>query len=233
MRAFLLLLLSLLLFACEAEPPIEMPKPDPVDSTGLQYLALGDSYTIGQNVEIDQRWPNQLATRLRIDSIDIKDPLIVARTGWTTSQLLSQIEASADIAPPYDLVSLAIGVNNQFSGYPISLYKQDLQVLLSKSIFLADGHADRVFVLSIPDYGLTPFGQGLDPERIARELDLYNALADSICKVNGVAFYDITEVSRKYGEFPEYVANDNLHPSGKMYKLWVDEVYEAVKNLVK
>lgn len=230
MRPFVLLFL-LSIASCENNQPIiEEPSSELKD---LRYLALGDSYTIGESVEISERWPVQLANRLRGDSIDVVDPDIIARTGWTTDELIAAIDASAEKDSVYDVVSLLIGVNNQFRGYPLDQYKTELPELLNTAIQLAGGDPSMVFMLSIPDYGLTPFGQTRNPERIAEELDIYNAVADSICQSFQVAYYDITEVSREFGLDPEYVASDNLHPSGKMYEAWVNGVYDRVKALIK
>lgn len=229
---------SILLFSflsCSNQPIMEEPKDpmeeEPSDNT---YLALGDSYTIGAGVEISARWPVQLASRLNADSIDMDAPDIIAKTGWSTDQLISAIEAeSADLDSVYDLVSILIGVNNQFRGNPLSQYRQELPELLATAIQYAGGKKDHVFMLSIPDYGLTPFGQSRNPELIAEELDIYNAIADSICQAYQIPFYDITEISRQFGLDPDYVAADNLHPSGTMYEAWVEEVYEEVKGIVE
>lgn len=230
----ILLFLSILfLSTCNNQQDVDPPETDSVKQQACSYLALGDSYTIGQSVDVNERWPIQLANRLRADSIDLLDPDIIARTGWTTDELISAIDASSEKDSLYDVVSLLIGVNNQFRGYPLDQYKTELPQLLNTAIDLANGKPERVFMLSIPDYGLTPFGQGRNPERIAAELDIYNVVADSICQSFRVAFYDITEVSREFGLDPEYVASDNLHPSGKMYEAWVEEVYDRVKGLVR
>lgn len=227
---FLLLFLS-----CANQPVIEEPKdPEPEEPSSYTYLALGDSYTIGAGVEIADRWPVQLAARLTTDSIEVTTPDIVARTGWSTDQLISAIDAAGpDLDSTYDMVSLLIGVNNQFRGNPLSQYRKELPELLETAIQYADGNTERVFMLSIPDYGLTPFGQSRNPEQIAAELDIYNAVADSICTAYQVAFYDITEVSRQFGLESDYVAADNLHPSGKMYQAWVEVVFEGVKEMLE
>ncbi|MEL7341386.1 MAG: SGNH/GDSL hydrolase family protein [Bacteroidota bacterium] len=234
MRSLLFVLL-LFLAACENnQPAIDEPMEEPEEQVStLTYLALGDSYTIGEDVGVLERWPVQLAARLREDSVLVDDPDIIARTGWTTDELIAAIDASTEKDSLYDMVSLLIGVNNQYRGYPLDQYKTELPELINTAIQLANGDPSRVFMLSIPDYGLSPFGQTLNPERIAEELDIYNAVADSICQSVQVAFYDITEVSREFGLIREYVALDDLHPSGKMYEAWVNEVYHRVKALIK
>lgn len=234
------LLLTFLVFSCFScsnpalidEPQDPQPMDDPTGA--YTYLALGDSYTIGTSVAIEDRWPVQLVDRLNEDSLLVDEPRIIARVGWSTDQLISAIEgASADLDSVYDMVSLLIGVNNQYRGYPLSQYRRELPELLETAIRYAGGEKAHVFMLSIPDYGLTPFGQNQDPEKIAAELDEYNAIADSLCQAYEIAFYDITGVSREYGSDAEYVATDELHPSGKMYKAWVSAVYPEVKMIVE
>ncbi len=227
----LLLIFGLWICACKPDPISEIPP-----QLGLQsysYLALGDSYTIGQGVDESARWPVQLADRLLADSLDLRDMMILAQTGWTTDELFSAIQAALDLRTSYDLVSLLIGVNNQFRGYPLDQYERELKTLLEKCLSFVEGNPERVFMLSIPDYGLTPFGRGGNPPQIAQELDTYNALADSLCGVYSIAFYDITEVTRQFGSLPEYVASDSLHPSGRMYEAWVEKIEDQVKSLIK
>ena len=198
------------------------------DSSPLTYLALGDSYTIGESVEIDERWPVQLADSLAKTGIKVEDPKIIARTGWTTNELMQAIEDS-NVTTTFDMVSLLIGVNNQYRGYEISQYINEFEALLNTSIHFANDDTSHVFVLSIPDYGVTPFGQTRNPDKIAIELDRYNAIADSISGLYGIPFIEITKASRDAIDDPELVASDQLHPSGKMYRQWVDASYETVK----
>ena len=192
------------------------------------FLALGDSYTIGESVEDSQRWPVQLAERLGQDSITL-EPTIVATTGWTTDELLSGIVKS-DTEGTYDLVSLLIGVNNQYRGYDEDQYEKEFKVLLDKAIEFANGNNHHVFVVSIPDYGVTPFvkEKGMDPEKIAHELDSYNAIAQKIATLRDISFIDITEISRNAAGDATLIAADGLHPSGKMYKQWVEQMYSQV-----
>lgn len=205
---------------------------DTDQDTSISYLALGDSYTIGESVAVSERWPVQLVAALRQDDIEIEDPKIVATTGWTTDELLNAIDAE-DMELSYDLVSLLIGVNNQYRDYPIDQFKREFSVLLEEAILYADGKKDRVIVLSIPDYGVTPFGQTKDPAKIATELDAYNAITKSICEATGVKYYDITTDSRLAIDDPSLVASDGLHPSGKMYTNWVNTVVSDVTALFK
>ena len=192
------------------------------------FLALGDSYTIGESVAESERWPIQLSAKLLDDSIHL-NPTIVARTGWTTDEFMSGI-IKAEVEDKYDLVSLLIGVNNQYRGYDEDQYEKEFKVLLDQAIEFAGGNNHHVFVVSIPDYGITPFAanRGLDAEKIRHELDSYNAIAQKIATLRDISFIDITPISRKATEDPALIASDGLHPSGKMYQQWVEEMYQQV-----
>jgi lysophospholipase L1-like esterase len=193
------------------------------DAPALTYLALGDSYTIGEGVAPADRWPVQLATRLRRDGIPLADPRIIATTGWTTDELDAGIDAAQPLGQ-FDFVSLLIGVNNQYRGRPLDEYRVQFAALLERAIGFAHGRSDRVLVLSIPDWGVTRFGagSGRDVAAIARELDAYNAAAKAICDARGVAFVDITAVSRAHGAEDAMLVDDGLHPSRAMYASWTD-----------
>lgn len=190
------------------------PTPTQSDSS-LRYLALGDSYTIGESVAENERWSNQLATLLGAD-IEVQ---IIARTGWTTSELWEGIQAQG-VNPPYDMVSLLIGVNNQYRGYDIEEYRTEFIFLLNKAIEYAGGDNQKVFVLSIPDWGVTPFANGRDAEKIASEIDAFNKVNKDESEKAGVAYVDITPVSREAVNDATLIAGDGLHPSGKMYSQW-------------
>ncbi|SMD33122.1 Lysophospholipase L1 [Reichenbachiella faecimaris] len=197
-----------------------------------KYLALGDSYTIGEAVAPDERWPHILQGRLVGDGIKVEMPKIIATTGWTTDELQAAIDKEKP-SKDYDLVSLLIGVNNQYRGYPIDQYKKEFESLLQQAIAFAKGKSKRTFVLSIPDYGVTPFAASKEPAKIAREVDEYNRIAEAICDQYEVAFVNITPGSRRAASEPALVAEDGLHPSGKMYKEWVDAAYPIVKSMLK
>ncbi len=190
-------------------------------SKPVSYLALGDSYTIGESVPGGARWPLQLADALREHGIRIADPRIIATTGWTTDELSAAMDAAEPLGQ-YGFVSLLIGVNNQYRGRDVDNYRAEFGALLERAIGLAGGREDRVLVLSIPDWGVTPFaqGSGRDTGQIARELDAYNAVAAEECAVRGVAFVDITPVSRSLGALPDRIADDGLHPSALAYTDW-------------
>jgi lysophospholipase L1-like esterase len=191
------------------------------------YLALGDSYTIGEAVAAHERWPAVLVQRLRHGGMPIDEPQIVAVTGWTTDELAQGMDAAA-LLSPYGLVTLQIGVNNQYRGRPADDYREQFAGLLDHAVVLAGGRAARVVVASIPDWGVTRFAreQGRDRARIAAELDAYNALARAETERAGARFVDITGTSRQH---PELLADDGLHPSAAQYALWVEAIEPAVR----
>ncbi len=187
----------------------------------LSYLALGDSYTIGESVPEAGRWPMQLAAALRERGVAIADPRIIATTGWTTDELSAAMDAAEPLGA-FDFVSLLIGVNNQYRGRNVGEYRIEFADLLDRAIALAGQRPQRVLVLSIPDWGTTPFGQasGRDTADIARQLDAYNAAAADECDARGVTFVDITPLSRA----PDAgVADDGLHPNATQYTAWTTE----------
>ena len=203
-------------------------------SADLRYLALGDSYTIGEGVVETGRWPMQLAQALRADGIPLSDPTIIAQTGWTTDELDAAIDA-ARLLPEYDLVSLLIGVNNQYRGRSVDEYRHEFSALLERAIGFAGHRSDRVLVLSIPDWGVTRFGHasGRDLAAIADELDAYNSAAHDICAMRGVAFVDITPVSRGLGAEPSMLADDGLHPSAAMHAQWMQLALPVARRLLE
>lgn len=191
------------------------------------YLALGDSYTIGEAVTASQRWPVLLVSRLRQAGVALDDAQIVAVTGWTTDELAQGMDAAV-LAPPYALVSLQIGVNNQYRGRSVDDYREQFAGLLARAIGLAGGRPGRVAVVSIPDWGVTRFAreQGRDRGQIAAELDNYNAVARLETLHAGARFVEITGVSRQH---PDAVADDGLHPSAAQYASWVDRIEPVVR----
>jgi lysophospholipase L1-like esterase len=185
----------------------------------LRYLALGDSYTIGEAVPESGRWPEQLAERLRRDGFALGSPRIIATTGWTTDELSAAMDAAEPLGE-WDLVSLLIGVNNQYRGREVEEFRREFRALLARAIRLARGHARSVLVLSIPDWGVTPFGaaSGRDRAQIAQQLDRYNAVVRDEAQRAGARFVDIAPVSRARGA--QLVAHDGLHPSAELYAEW-------------
>ena len=193
------------------------------------FLALGDSYTIGESVDAAMRWPNQLVTALNRSGLEFEQPEIVAKTGWTTDELLTALD-QASLAASYDYVSLLIGVNNQYRGRSVASFEPEFTALIERAISYSNRKANGVFVVSIPDWGVMPFAEGRDARKIALEIDTYNKSIERICKIYGVRFFDITEISRKASETPSFVASDGLHPSGEMYAAWVNEVRSFFKS---
>jgi lysophospholipase L1-like esterase len=194
------------------------PTPSPAD---LRILALGDSYTIGESVTEAERWPTQLAARLRKLGLPVKPPQIVARTGWTTGDLIAGISA-AGLDGPFDLVTLLIGVNNQYRGLSPDQYRQEFREILKRAVDYAGGRTERAIVVSIPDWGITPFAEGSDRRRITTEIDAYNAINRAEAASARVPYVDVTPISRMTAGDAAYLAEDKLHPSGKMYAAWVD-----------
>jgi len=192
----------------------------------LRYLALGDSYTIGEDVPDQARWPMQLVEKLRKQGVAIDDPQIIAVTGWTTDELSAGMDQAA-LAPDYDLVTLLIGVNNQYRGRSADDYREQFRTLLLRAVALAGRRTARVVVVSIPDWGVTPFGyaSGRDRAQIARELDTFNAIAREEASNAGAPFVNITGISREHANL---VASDGLHPAGAQYALWTDAVEPVV-----
>jgi lysophospholipase L1-like esterase len=185
-----------------------------------RFLALGDSYTIGESVAVAGRWPNQLALQLRKSGIDIAGPEIIAKTGWTTDELSSAIDA-AKPQGPYALVTLLIGVNNQYRGRDAEQYRKEFTALLHRAITFASGDPKRVIVVSIPDWGVTPFAAHRDRAKIAAEIDHFNAINAEETKRAGARYADITPVSRHPATDTPLIAPDGLHPSAAMYTEWV------------
>lgn len=205
------------------------PSDNLLSMQSYSYLALGDSYTIGQGVDEEARWPNQLKTELKKNLIDLIKVDIIAQTGWTTNNLISAI--NSEKPGQYDLVSLLIGVNNQYQKKPFSQFEKEFDELLDKAIDLAGGN-QSVFVVSIPDYGVTRFGSG-NPGGIASEINGYNGYIRQRCLNRNVLFIDITEISRDMGDKDGALAGDGLHPSGQQYAKWVEKILPEVNNLLK
>ncbi len=191
----------------------------PVKSKPMKFLALGDSYTIGESVAEDQRWPVLLVKELNARGQKFSPPNIIATTGWRTDDLKNAI-LRENPAKDYDLVSLLIGVNNQYQGKSVESYAPEFEELLKMAIVFAGGDKSKVFVVSIPDYGFTPFGKEKQ-EKITRELNEYNRVNASITEKYGIRYFNITDISRKGFDDPELIASDGLHPSGKQYAEWV------------
>lgn len=195
----------------------------------FSYLALGDSYTIGQGVNGESSFPLLLSKSLKTDTHKwVAKPItIVARTGWTTGDLIDGIKLRS-IPGKYDIVTLLIGVNNQFRGYPAAEYRQEFAELLSTALYFANGDKNKVFVLSIPDWGVTPYANGYDKAQVANEIDLFNSINKEEAQKAGINYTDITGISRMAGTDISLLATDRLHPSERMYQLWVDQLSPKV-----
>jgi len=203
-----------------------LPNP-PTGIPTYTYLALGDSYTIGESVALSENFPNQTATLLARDTVYLKPPRIIARTGWTTSELkegIRQADQSNPISLNYDFVSLLIGVNNQYRGYPINTYATEFEELLQQAIRYAGNRPERVIVLSIPDWGVTPFANGRDRALIAQQIDEYNHFNREIARRYNVEYLDITPWTREAATDPGLLAPDGLHPSAREYRRWAERI---------
>ena len=200
----------------------------------LTYLALGDSYTIGEGVPEKDRYPVQLVHLLNENGDHLfSPPQIIATTGWTVDELENGINSSQLDPEGYDLVTLLIGVNNQYRGRPVEDFEREFEVLLDRAIGFARGNKDHVVVVSIPDWGVTPFAldKGVNQQKVAQEIDAYNRAKVDVCSKNGVAFVEITEDFRKIGALPEMVVEDQLHPSGLVYRRWTEKLLEKVERI--
>ena len=189
----------------------------------LQFLALGDSYTIGESVPEAERWPVQLVALMGQRGVSLEQPSIIAKTGWTTDELAAAI---AEQAPQgsYQLVTLLIGVNNQYRGRDLENYREEFMALLNQAVGFAGGRAGRVIVLSIPDWGVTPAADGRDREKIAGDIDLFNRVNWEETSRVGANYVDVTPTSRKAAKDPSLLADDGLHPSGRMYRMWAEAI---------
>jgi lysophospholipase L1-like esterase len=200
---------------------MQTPPPAPAPAAEVRMLALGDSYTIGESVAEADRWPLQLAAMLRARGVKVAAPVIIAKTGWTTDELSTAIDA-AKPSGSFGLVTLLIGVNNQYRGRGVDEYRTQFRGLLARAIAFADSRASRVVVVSIPDWGVTPFAQrsGRELPKITTEIDAFNAVARDETARAGARFVDVTPMSRRAATESNLVAGDGLHPSGVMYAEW-------------
>lgn len=229
----LVILFTTVLFACSrpSAEPVMLTKPDVV-TNAYSFLSLGDSYTIGESVGASARWSVQLAGLLREGGIDVANPDIIAKTGWTTAELQDAIRNSGN-QKTYDLVSLLIGVNNQYRGQSQSRYRTEFRELLQTAIKFAGGKTSGVFVLSTPDWGASPFAQGRDRSSIANDIDAFNAIAQDECRKLGIAHVDITPLSRKASNDVSQFASDGLHYSAKQMRQWAETALPLAKDLLK
>ena len=197
---------------------LNTPSEDP-----YSFIALGDSYTIGEGVNEDERWPNQFVDVAYENGVDFDQPMIIAETGWKTYDLLNAINQT-NFSKKYDYISLLIGVNNQFNSRPIDEFEEDLNKLMGemKRIKKNDG---SIIIISIPDWGYTPFGESSDMSDISEKINLFNSSLRKFANTNGLKYVDVTEISRRGINEPDLITNDNLHPSGTMYLEWAKKIY--------
>jgi lysophospholipase L1-like esterase len=194
------------------------------------YLALGDSYTIGELVPTPETFPYQLVSLLRRKNMTIADPVVIAKTGWTTDELMTAIRENP-IHEQFTFATLLIGVNNQYRGRSLDNYKEEFTSLLHQAISFAHQNPAQVAVLSIPDWGVTPFAEGKDRTVIAQEIDVFNQAAKAITQQQGCAFLDITDSTRQNGTNPDYLVTDQLHPSGKEYRIWAERLLPVILSM--
>ncbi len=222
-----ILFLSINILSCSNKTVPTMDKTN--NKTAITYLAIGDSYTIGEQVPGKVNFPNQVYSLMKTDNPDFAEPRIIAKTGWTTDELEKGIIAADKIEQlqaSYNFVSLLIGVNNQYRGRTVENYKPEFEELLKKAIRFAGNNAAHVVVVSIPDWGVTPFAKGRDSNKIAKEIDAYNAAAKAITEKFNVHYIDITPWTREAATDNSLLAADGLHPSGKEYKRWAEKIAE-------
>lgn len=218
------IMMSVLIFSSCTKEQTGARVGTPPGGNGVEktWLALGDSYTIGQSVNITERFPDQTATLLRARGINMPVPEYIATTGWTTTNLQNAINARNPA--PHDVVSLLIGVNDQYQTHDTTGYRQRFTAVLEKSVELAKNKKENVFVLSIPDYSVTPFAAGQDRARIRQEIDWFNAINLSVTQSYGISYLDITPSTREAETDASLIAVDGLHPSGLEYKKWAERL---------
>ena len=231
-KYFYFLMITIVTLSCSNSEIMEAPTESEVDNHQAgnnSFLALGDSYTIGENVSYKSNWPNQLIDSLQSNNIPIENLQIIAKTGWTTTNLIDAIDSQQP--EKSNLVSLSIGVNNQYRRRPFSIFEDEFNELLNAAIELSIDSS--VFVVSIPDYGVTPFGMSNgDSLSIARDIDNYNDYMRQLCRMHNLTFIDVTEISRALQSESNSLTSDNLHPSSYQYSLWVSEMLDEVITVI-
>ncbi|MEP0714340.1 SGNH/GDSL hydrolase family protein [Algoriphagus sp.] len=243
MKIFYLPVLILGMLACNSSKNMlpddstsTMTKNTTGTSDQLTYLALGDSYTIGEGVSEEGRYPSQLVTKLNAETTNTwAAPKVIARTGWTVDELEQGINKEEIDGKTYDLVTLLIGVNNQYRGRSVTDFEKEFEAMLKRAISFAGNDTNHVVVISIPDWGVTPFAQAQnrDASKVAKEINAYNRACKTISENHDVTYIDITEQYRKSGAELEMLAADGLHPSAKMYTLWTDKLVKHIEPVFK
>ena len=205
-------------------------KKDYIGKNTSKFLALGDSYTIGQSVEVNERWPVQFLKELKATTNVIDTLQIIAQTGWRVDQLKEAMNSS-DLESPYGIVSLLIGVNNQYQGQNANDFRPEFIEILEKSLKLVENRTERLFVISIPDWGASPYGFGFDRAKVSKEINEFNSVVKEESEKRGLRYFNITTISRRALTDKTLIASDGLHPSGKMYKLWVDKIIPIISKI--
>lgn len=229
MKNFYILLIVLSMAACGTSNSGQGNNTE--SAMDYSYLALGDSYTIGESVPESERWPVQLVARLNENDYKVAPPKIIAKTGWTTGNLLNAMRSELNYTRKFDLVSILIGVNNQYQGKSIEAYEEELREIFKLALNHSKRREKGVFALSIPDYGVTPFGQA-NAETIGQEIDEFNSVFKKVAAEFNVDFYNITPISREAERDADLIAEDGLHPSGLMYRYWVDEIIDEIPQML-
>lgn len=230
MRSYIFLLFPFLVIHCKTKTILS--DTDLNTDTAHRFLALGDSYTIGEGVQTGLSFPYQTIEILKKSGFNFSTPGIIARTGWTTDELMAAIN-NTELKPPYNIVSLLIGVNDQYRGRSSVEYAQQFRQLLEKAIELAGNNSNRVFVISIPDWGSTPYAQGRDRNKIAKEIDEFNSVNRSITNEKSIMYIDITPGSKNALTDSTLVTTDGLHPSSKEYQRWSQLLASAIEAVIK
>lgn len=196
------------------------------------YLALGDSYTIGEAVPLNRSFPYQVVQLLRKKEYNFNAPEIIAKTGWTSDELLEAI-TNYELLSKYDFVTLLIGVNNQYRGRDAIEYKEQFEEILKKAIELANGKKEHVLVVSIPDYSLTPYAKSMDADKISKEIEVFNGINKALSIQYKVQYVDITSGSKETNKDASLLAPDGLHPSEKEYAKWAEKIVEVITSQLK
>lgn len=196
------------------------------------YLALGDSYTIGESVDLVKNFPYQLVQLLRKKGFNFYAPEIIAKTGWTTDELQMTL-GNYSFLSKYDFVSLLIGVNNQYRGRDAIEYKEQFEEILKKAIELANGKKEHVIIVSIPDYSLTPFAKSMDREKISKEIEVFNGINKALSIQYKVQYVDVSSAFRENKDLVDLIAGDGLHPSQKEYANWAEKIVEVIVSQLK
>ena len=236
MNLIIIVVSTLIVWSCSNQDNLDekaemKTKPNQNMTGQFSYLALGDSYTIGERVEESERFPVQLAKKLNEENISVSKPLIIAKTGWTTDELSDGIKV-ANLTQNFNLVTLLIGVNNQYRGRDTAEYRAQFKELLQTAINFT-GSAKKVVVISIPDYGVTPYAENRNPEKIGKEIDQFNKINREETINMDSHYVDITGISRNAKTDNTLVAADGLHPSGEMYRLWVKQIFPKAKIILE